>query len=717
MCWRQRNDLGRFWCPTLGGEYLSERSHEGRTDQADRQAFICYAHEDSENVDKLQRRLEEAGIPVWRDRDELWPGENWDAKIRRAITDNAFVFIACFSRASLARVKSYQNEELTQAAEQARLRSPDDIWIIPVRFDECDIPDLIIGAGRTFRGIHRADIFGHHEHKDIERLVESILRILPRTADVSTVTTPNYAPEPRQKTAAKHGENERTDRRARSRGVPRHAKTVPSGIQQHETHSTLARQARPQDAPLARLDLDAIIVPASRPAEHLDHAVTLARAAGCWLLILCSQQLRSAEACEFLATRSFHKAKVIDLPPGYSHELLYFPGLLSIKDELPVECGFYATDLSMKRNIGLVLARMVRWRRVFFLDDDIRDITYPDLQSTVDMLGSFSAAGLRVTDFPDNSIVGHANRMTGGSQDVFVSGAALAVDCEENIGFFPDIHNEDWLFFFDVAARGRLANSGPKATQLAYDPFANPDRAAWQEFGEVIAEGLYTLLHLDLAVQHATREYWSYFLKERRDFLETILTRSHNAHPDMRRETLLSVEWALQCMYTIKPIVCEQYVRLWRQDLADWKQQVAGIPAMSSVEEALREMGLASRMSAGGAGKILPRLSMAASATMPGPAVIPQFSTLKRMSEHASVRDLSSAVPAEEKRDTKSFPVLTAKYQAMLAARANGSYSLREVDEADGRQRRQRLGTAVSWLASAWPWRRSPAPPTPSHEP
>ena len=50
---------------------------------------------------------------------------------------------------------------------------------------------------------------------------------------------------------------------------------------------------------------------------------------------------------------------------------------------------------------------------------------------------------MRVSNFPDNSAVCHAHRGTGGLQDVFVTGAALAVDCQENIGFFPDIYNED----------------------------------------------------------------------------------------------------------------------------------------------------------------------------------------------------------------------------------------------------------------------------------
>ena len=208
-------------------------------------------------------------------------------------------------------------------------------------------------------------------------------------------------------------------------------------VRQHDTHSALAAHTGTRDAPFPQLDLDAIIVPASRSAEHLDHAVMLARATGCWLLILCSKQLRSADAQRFLAARSFHKAIVVDLPPGYRHELLEFPRLQALNDELPEACASYVTDLSMKRNVGLLLARMLRWRYVFFMDDDIRDIAYSDLQTTANMLEPFSTAGMWITDFPDNSIVCHANRMTGGSQDVFVSGAALAVDCNSDIGFFP----------------------------------------------------------------------------------------------------------------------------------------------------------------------------------------------------------------------------------------------------------------------------------------
>jgi hypothetical protein len=156
--------------------------------------FISYVRDDSRQVDQLQLALEAAGIPVWRDTTDLWPGEDWRAKIRRAITDNALVFIACFSQESLARDKSYQNEELTLAIEQMRLRPPDKPWLIPVRFDDCEIPDRDMGAGRTLTSIQRADLFGDRSDEGITRLTAVVLQILKQPADASA-SKANSAPK------------------------------------------------------------------------------------------------------------------------------------------------------------------------------------------------------------------------------------------------------------------------------------------------------------------------------------------------------------------------------------------------------------------------------------------------------------------------------------------------------------------------------------------
>jgi hypothetical protein len=361
-------------------------------------------------------------------------------------------------------------------------------------------------------------------------------------------------------------------------------------IRQLPTHRKLVSQTEHTELD-AILPLDAIIVPASRPARNLEQAVTLARAIGCALLILCSRDVQPAGVRQLLAERSFDDAIVVNLPDGYRHKLLDFPALTSIERDLPEPCFSYLTDLSTKRNIGLILARMLGWQRIFFLDDDIRDISLPDLRDTVSMLGPYSAAGMRISNFPDNSVACHAHRMTGGLQDVFITGAALVVDCQRNTAFFPNIYNEDWLFFYDHAASRKLGSSGGRVTQLRYNPFADPQRAAWQEFGDVLAEGLYALLDHGMDWRYATDGYWLHFLDARRRFLEEIADRADTVRPDIREQLLRSVETALKCSITIGPGLLERYVLHWRQELRSWQHRMARIGPMS-LDAALRALNL-----------------------------------------------------------------------------------------------------------------------------
>ena len=170
--------LPRF--PGAGGVVPDEPPLPGVQAKVVGHVFISYVREDSPQVDRLQRMLEAANMRVWRDTADLWPGEDWRFNIRHAITDDALVFLACFSRKSQARKRSYQNEELALAIEQLRLRPGDEPWIIPVRFDDCDIPDVDIGPGRSLASIQAADLFGDRFHDSAERLIRAIVRILGR---------------------------------------------------------------------------------------------------------------------------------------------------------------------------------------------------------------------------------------------------------------------------------------------------------------------------------------------------------------------------------------------------------------------------------------------------------------------------------------------------------------------------------------------------------
>src|SRR5688572_12148291 len=107
---------------------------ESMSPLSQRHAFLSYVREDKARVDALQEALEAAGVEVWRDTKDLWPGQDWAARIRAAIKADALAFVACFSTNSQAREKSYQNEELLIAVDEYRLRPPTTQWLLPVRF-------------------------------------------------------------------------------------------------------------------------------------------------------------------------------------------------------------------------------------------------------------------------------------------------------------------------------------------------------------------------------------------------------------------------------------------------------------------------------------------------------------------------------------------------------------------------------------------------------
>jgi TIR domain len=156
-------------------------------------AFISYVHEDGKRVDRIQKLLTGAGIPVWRDRDALWPGADWKQKIRQAITDDAVAFIVCFSNASTNKTKSVQNEELQLAIDQIRQRKPGEPWLIPVRLDDVPIPDFEIGPGKQLNSIHYVNLLGDDWDEGSGRLLKAVNTILTKAGlEISAAAPPTF---------------------------------------------------------------------------------------------------------------------------------------------------------------------------------------------------------------------------------------------------------------------------------------------------------------------------------------------------------------------------------------------------------------------------------------------------------------------------------------------------------------------------------------------
>ena len=64
------------------------------------------------------------------------------------------------------------------AVGELRQRWPQVPWLIPVRLDDCEIPDLDLGGGRTLSSLEPADLFGAGTADALGRLVDAVSRIL-----------------------------------------------------------------------------------------------------------------------------------------------------------------------------------------------------------------------------------------------------------------------------------------------------------------------------------------------------------------------------------------------------------------------------------------------------------------------------------------------------------------------------------------------------------
>lgn len=359
---------------------------------------------------------------------------------------------------------------------------------------------------------------------------------------------------------------------------------------------------------------DAIIVPAARAADSLKQAVLLASELDCTLLVLCSRRAAAKEAARLYGDQGRFRLVAVDVPAGYRHHCLQFA-----TSEIAEARNGRATDTSLKRNLALLIARQVGWRRVFFLDDDVEVPDPIDLRRATALLDRYPVVGLELGGYPDNSVVCLLHRFAGGGQDSFVGGGALAVDLHGVSSFFPDTYNEDWFFLLDGEGLHPVARTG-LAVQATYNPFRDPLRAWNQEFGDVMAEGIFALLDNGRPVSGANWAYWRRFLFQRRSFIKDVCTRTVGLplDPRERQRRLDSLRAAQKRNAQISARQCADYVRLWQRDRAAWQSVLADMPRGRSVEEALRWLNLSSRRNKGGGQPVATRAASRATSSVLG---------------------------------------------------------------------------------------------------
>jgi len=100
--------------------------------------FLCHASADKPKVRDLYRYLRKRGIKPWFDEMDLIGGQDWQIEIPRAIATSDAIII-CLTKNSIDK-EGYVQKEIKFALDKALEMPEGRIYLIPVRFEECEVP-------------------------------------------------------------------------------------------------------------------------------------------------------------------------------------------------------------------------------------------------------------------------------------------------------------------------------------------------------------------------------------------------------------------------------------------------------------------------------------------------------------------------------------------------------------------------------------------------
>jgi formylglycine-generating enzyme required for sulfatase activity len=143
--------------------------------------FLCHAKEDKPQVIQLYHQLRAAGYSPWLDEEDLLPGVDWDLEIRRAIRGSAF-FLACLSKASIDK-RGYVQKELKMGLDVLDEMPEGKIYLIPVRFEACQVPERL--QSRQW-----VDLFAQRGFEKLKRALDSELGSRPAPLEPELILIP-----------------------------------------------------------------------------------------------------------------------------------------------------------------------------------------------------------------------------------------------------------------------------------------------------------------------------------------------------------------------------------------------------------------------------------------------------------------------------------------------------------------------------------------------
>lgn len=135
--------------------------------------FLAYSKLNKIAVREFAARLKaENWVDPWFDEEDILPGQVWQNSVITGVRKSHAVII--FLTKIAVTSEGFFHKEIKLALDTAAEKPEEMIFIIPVRLDDCEVPELL-------KRYHYVDYFGSEEQK--ERVYSSLIASLKYRAE------------------------------------------------------------------------------------------------------------------------------------------------------------------------------------------------------------------------------------------------------------------------------------------------------------------------------------------------------------------------------------------------------------------------------------------------------------------------------------------------------------------------------------------------------
>jgi hypothetical protein len=126
--------------------------------------FLCHSSKDKPKVREIYRRLVDDGFKPWLDEEEILAGQDWNLKIITALKSSDVV-ILFLSKDSVSKT-GYLQKELKTAIDISMEQPEGNIFLIPARLEECDVPFRL-------SNLHYVNLFDPNGYLNLTRSLQA----------------------------------------------------------------------------------------------------------------------------------------------------------------------------------------------------------------------------------------------------------------------------------------------------------------------------------------------------------------------------------------------------------------------------------------------------------------------------------------------------------------------------------------------------------------